>query len=100
MRHLILITLCGSEEYARLGIQPEDYDMCKRQNMAIHKGLEQRLARLLTAGKNFNDIHGTEHTEFVKPRALSRTITPLVSNKNEAAKEAKRHIESPNNLSL
>lgn len=44
---------------------------------------------------SIESISGTEHTEWVEPAEFSGTIASFASDRKEAAKEARQHMDGP-----
>lgn len=64
------------------------------------EGLEQRLARAFSTGTDIDTTSDTENLKSVEPEGFSRTIFPFANDRDKAAKEARRHVDGPNDLSL
>lgn len=64
------------------------------------EGQEQRLIRKLAAGTDIDATSGTQYTEGIEPAKLSRTSARFTRNKYETFKQAKRHTDRLEELSL
>lgn len=62
--------------------------------------LRQRLARTVADGTSIDTTLGMEYTEWVEFETFPEGIALFSSDKEQGAREAKRHTDGPNELSF